>query len=90
MRLPRLIGHSHALDLILTGRIVEASEAHTMGLVTEVVPSGGALARALEMAEGLAAFPQETMLADPHLREWIRSSAAETVVIPYEEVGAGA
>lgn len=39
---------------------------------------------------GLAARYQETMLADPHLREWIESSAAETIVVPHEEVGAGA
>jgi enoyl-CoA hydratase len=53
-----------ALDMILTGRIVEADEALAMGLLTETVPSGKHLERALEMAEGLASFPQETMLAD--------------------------
>jgi enoyl-CoA hydratase len=63
-RLPRLVGLGRALDLILTGRLIDAREAHAMGLVTEVVPPGAHLARALEMAEGLAAFPQETMLAD--------------------------
>ncbi len=52
------------LDLILSGRIVEADEALAMGLLTEVVPPGKHLERALEMAEGLASFPQETMLAD--------------------------
>jgi enoyl-CoA hydratase len=63
-RLPRIVGLGRALDLILSGRIIDAAEAHGMGLVTEVVPPGQALERALAWAEGLAAFPQETMLAD--------------------------
>jgi len=63
-RLPRIVGLGRALDLILTGRIIDAAEAQTMGLVTELVPSGQALSRALQMAEGLAGFPQATMLAD--------------------------
>jgi enoyl-CoA hydratase len=63
-RLPRIVGMGRGLDLILSGRIVEADEALAMGLVTEVVAPGKELERALEMAEGLAAFPQETMLAD--------------------------
>jgi enoyl-CoA hydratase len=63
-RMPRIIGLGRALDLILSGRLVGSAEALAMGLVTEVVPAGRALERALEMAEGLAAFPQETMLAD--------------------------
>jgi enoyl-CoA hydratase len=63
-RLPRIVGQGRALDMILTGRIVEASEALAIGLVTEVVPDGRHLERALEIAEGLAAFPQDTMLAD--------------------------
>jgi enoyl-CoA hydratase len=63
-RLPRVVGLGRALDLILSGRIVDADEALSMGLLTEVVGPGRALARALEWAEGLASFPQETMLAD--------------------------
>ena len=63
-RLPRIVGMGRALDLILTGRLVGTDEALAMGLLTEVVPAGEHLARALEMAEGLASFPQETMLAD--------------------------
>jgi enoyl-CoA hydratase len=63
-RMPRIIGLGRALDLILTGRIVDAAEALAMGLVTEVVPAGGHLERALALAEGLARFPQPTMLAD--------------------------
>ena len=63
-RLPRIVGLGRALDLILTGRIMEVEEAHDWGLVNEVVPEGKHLERALELAEGLAGFPQETMLAD--------------------------
>jgi enoyl-CoA hydratase len=63
-RLPRIVGQGRALDLILTGRIVGAEEALAMGLVTEVVSPGRHLERALEYAEALARFPQETMLAD--------------------------
>jgi len=77
-RLPRIVGMGRALDLILTGRIVEAQEALAMGLLTEVVASGKHLERALGMAEGLAAFPQETMLAD-------RRSALEGLGLTLEE-----
>jgi enoyl-CoA hydratase len=63
-RLPRVVGLGRALDLTLTGRIVEADEALAMGLITEAVEPGAHLTRALEFAEALAAFPQETMLAD--------------------------
>ena len=63
-RLPRIVGQGRALDLILTGRVVNADEALAMGLVNEVVPPGRALERALELAEGIARFPQDTMLAD--------------------------
>jgi len=63
-RLPRTIGMGRALELILSGRPVEAEEAHRIGLVNEVVAPGAHLERALELAERIAAFPQETMLAD--------------------------
>ncbi len=63
-RLPRIVGMGRALDLILTGRIIDAREALAMGMLTEVVPAGVHLDRALELAEGLARFPQRTMLAD--------------------------
>jgi enoyl-CoA hydratase len=63
-RLPRIVGLGRALDLILTGRMIGAAEAHSMGLLTEVVPPGAHLDRALALAEGLASFPQRTMLAD--------------------------
>jgi enoyl-CoA hydratase len=63
-RLPRIVGLGRALDLILTGRIVDAAEAHAMGLLTEVVAEGSHLRRAVELANNLARFPQRTMLAD--------------------------
>ncbi len=63
-RLPRIVGLGRALDLILTGRMIAAHEALEMGMLTEVVPSGAHLERALAIAEGLAEFPQSTMLAD--------------------------
>ena len=63
-RLPRIVGLGRGLDLILTGRLIDAREALAMGLVTEVVPAGAHLERALALAEGLARFPQRTMLAD--------------------------
>ena len=61
-RLPRVVGLGRALDLILTGRQVDAAEALAIGLVNEVVPDP--LQRALELAEAIAAFPQDTMLSD--------------------------
>ena len=63
-RLPRVVGLGRALDLILTGRMIEAGEAAAIGLVNEVVPAGAHLERSLALAEGLAHFPQSTMLAD--------------------------
>lgn len=64
VRLPRLIGMGHAMDLILTGRKLEATEAMQMGLCNRVVPKGQALPVALELAQQLCRFPQQTMLAD--------------------------
>jgi enoyl-CoA hydratase len=64
VRLPRLIGQSRALDLILTGRGVGAEEALSMGLVNRVAPPGEALQAALELATELAAFPQAVMRSD--------------------------
>jgi enoyl-CoA hydratase len=54
----------HAMDLILTGRKVEAAEALQMGLANRVVPKGGAREAAIDLALQLAKFPQKTMLAD--------------------------
>ena len=58
VRLPRLIGHSRAMDLILTGRPVSAEEALEIGLANRLAPKGGALAAALDLARQLSAFPQ--------------------------------
>ena len=64
VRLPRLIGTSRAMDLILTGRPVDAAEALAIGLANRVVPAGEALAAAQELAAQLAAFPQTCMRRD--------------------------
>jgi enoyl-CoA hydratase len=64
IRLPRLIGLSRALDLILTGRAVDAQEALAFGLVNRVVPRGQARAAAEQLAHELAALPQGALRAD--------------------------
>jgi enoyl-CoA hydratase len=64
IRLPRLIGLSRALDLILTGRAVDAAEAFAIGLVNRVVPRGEGLAAAKQLAHQLAELPQAAMRAD--------------------------
>jgi len=100
VRLPRLIGHGRAMDLILTGRPVGAVEALAMGLVNRVVPDGQALGAALELCEQLNEFPQGCMLADRRsaLAQWDLSLPealrAETAggleVIRTGETGSGA
>ena len=77
-RLPRIVGQGHALDLILSGRVVDADEALAIGLVSRVVPAGTALASALELAEQIAGFPPQAMLAD-------RESALEAFDRPIAE-----
>ena len=64
VRLPRLIGASRALDMILTGRPVAADEAERIGLVNRVVPAGQSLPAARELAAALARFPQTCMRED--------------------------
>jgi enoyl-CoA hydratase len=63
-RLPRILGMGRAIELIITGRVFDAAEAQRIGLVNEVVPRGRGLARALEMAEYIAALPQEAIRTD--------------------------
>jgi enoyl-CoA hydratase len=77
-RLPRIVGLGRALDLILTGRIIDAEESLGMGLITEIVPAGRHLERSLEIAEALARFPRDTMLAD-------RRAAIEGIGLSFAE-----
>ncbi|WP_404936856.1 enoyl-CoA hydratase-related protein [Pseudomonas sp. JDS08PS003] len=63
-RLPRIIGMGRAMELILTGKVIDAQEAYRIGLVNEIVPSGRSLKRALELAQVLAGLPQPAMRSD--------------------------
>ena len=78
VRLPRLIGLSRALDLILTGRAVESTEALAMGLANRVVPRGTAREAAEQLAAEIARFPQATMRGD-------RASAYASLSLSLEE-----
>lgn len=78
VRLPRLIGHSHALDLILTGRGVSGEEARMMGLANRLVEPGGALTAAVELAHQIAAFPPACMRSD-------RRSSYEQWDVPFAD-----
>ncbi len=78
VRLPRLIGHARAMDLILTGRPIAADEALAMGLANRVVPDGMALEVAIQLAKDIAAFPETCMRQD-------RLSAIEQWDLPYDE-----
>jgi len=77
VRLPRLIGHSRAMDLILTGRAVAADEALAIGLANRVVPTGQARQAAEELAAELAALPQGCLRADrlSAMHQWGHSEA---------------
>jgi len=83
VRLPRLIGHGRAMDMILTGRPVEAEEALAIGLANRVVPPGQARHHAEELAEGLAKLPQQCLRADrlSALHQW---GVTETEAMAFE------
>lgn len=72
IRLPRLIGHSNALDMILTGRGVSGDEALRMGLANRLTPRGGALEAAIALAQQIASFPPRCMRSDrlSSYRQW--------------------
>lgn len=78
VRLPRLIGQSHAMDLILTGRGVSGEEAFRIGLANRLVEPGEARAAALDLAHQLARFPQHCLRED-------RMSALEQWALPFTE-----
>ena len=78
VRLPRLIGQSRAMDMILTGRSVDADEALSFGLANRIVPDGAALQAAIDLAEQLAAFPQTCMRLD-------RASSIEQWGLPIDQ-----
>ncbi|MCK0153032.1 crotonase/enoyl-CoA hydratase family protein [Alcanivorax sp. S6407] len=99
VRLPRLIGQSHAIDMILTGRPVEATEALSFGLANRVAENGKALEVAMEMAQQIAAFPQRCLRADRHsaLQQWqlpealaLQQEGAGGYPVVFEEALAGA
>jgi enoyl-CoA hydratase len=99
VRLPRIVGMGHALDLILTGRAVGAEEALAIGLANRLVGAGEALAAAQALARELAAFPQECLLADRRsaYRQWdlpladaLRQEGALGVGVVAREGAAGA
>jgi enoyl-CoA hydratase len=82
IRLPRLIGQSHALDMILTGRPVGAVEAKQIGLVNRLAPHGEALGTARELAMQIAAFPQRGLRNDrlAVLEQWGLPTPEATLV----------
>ncbi len=87
VRLPRIVGHSRAMDMILTGRGVDANEAYAMGLANRVVPKGQARQRAEDLAAELAQLPQQCMRSDrlSMLNQW-GSSEAEAMDFEFASI----
>jgi enoyl-CoA hydratase len=81
VRLPRIVGHGRAMDLILTGRKVDAAEAMSIGLANRLCPDGGALDAALDLAGEIARFPQACLRADRSstLAQWSLDAPAALV-----------
>lgn len=81
VRLPRIVGHGRAMDLILTGRQVDADECLAIGLANRLCDEGQALSTALDLAEGLTRFPQACMRADraSAIAQWSLDPAAALV-----------
>lgn len=99
VRLPRIVGHGRAMDMILTGRPVAADEALAMGLANRVVAKGHARAAAEALAREIAAFPQACMRADRRsaIAQWdlpvaeaLRAEGAGGYPIVFQEAIAGA
>ena len=90
VRLPRLIGEARAMTMMLTGRAVKAREALDFGLVSEVVATGQALARAKEIAATLAKFPQLAMLSDRRSLLESRGLSLEAALIQENELAQSA
>jgi enoyl-CoA hydratase len=88
VRLPLVVGYARAMELIITGRAVDAAEAERIGLANEVVPEGRALERAVELAHEIAALPQGAIRTDKEtvmrnvgrtLEEQLRNEAEATM-----------
>lgn len=98
-RLPRIVGMGRAMELILTGKVINAQEAYRIGLANEVVPKGQSLSRALELASYLCTLPQPAMRTDKEaavrgfgesLEEGLRIEAGlflESIYVPETEAG---
>jgi len=85
IRLTRMLGHSHALDLILTGRPVSGEEALRMGLANRLVAPGQALSEAIALAQQLATFPQRCLRSDrmSSYQQW-KLDQADAITLEYE------
>lgn len=94
IRLPRLIGHSRAMDMILTGRGVSGDEAHEFGLANRLCEPGAALDTALELARQISAFPQLCARSDRRsaIDQWslsLNEALAHEVELGWETIGSG-